>query len=327
MARKFNSLFSFVPLAFVCLLAVPAQAPAAETPVPRAGKKQSFQITFHFPPKGERWPVPLQFVNNVPLFQAEVNGTQVWAALDNRVMASLIDLDFARQADIALGPVTTPFKTPIGSLEHRRAQDVQVQIPGQIRFSAPFSVVDLSTYEKVTGRPVSLVVGYEYFSKLAFFVRPSKGSLQIGPSGSVKASASIRAVPLISDRPLVDVRVGETTLSLTLDLGYNGDIALTPDAWSKLKLDRLPATFGKGGNLGGETYDVKYVELASARIGPFTVEDVTASLRPTMLGDQDGLLGMGFLRRFDFALDIDAGKLWLIEPKGTAPAVGGHSNR
>ena len=109
--------------------------------------------------------------------------------------------------------------------------------------------------------------------------------------------------------------MGGKALNLMIDLGYNGDIALTPQAWDALSLNKRPATFGKGANLNGSVYDVKFVKLPSVGIGPMTVNNVSASLRPLRAEDGDGILGLGVLRRFDFALDVKARKLWLIDLK------------
>jgi hypothetical protein len=274
----------------------------------------------HMPPKGERFPVPLELIHGVPVFRVKLNGQNAWAILDNRATVSLIGLEFAESQKLPLGPVIAPFKTPTGALEHRRTDAVTVEIPGQLTFTAPFSVVDTSFFEKAIGRPVSLVVGHEYLSNLAFIVRPSRGSLQVGPSGTANVPPNAPVVPLTSTHPQVDVRVGDQTLNLTIDLGFNGDIALTPAAWNRLRLDKLPATYGKGANAQGDLYDVKYVKLPSATIGPLTATNVSASVRPTTPADVDGLLGMGFLRRYDFVLDIKARKLWLIDPKASQAA-------
>jgi len=277
--------------------------------------QNAVQFEIRMNAKGERFPLPFETLNGVPVFRVDVNGQQVWAMLDNGVSSSLLDKGFAQSQNLPLGPVTSKLRTPSGALDRQLVHNVTVQVPGQLRFTSPFSAVDLAFLKAATGRPITLVLGKEYFDVLAVLVRPSSSSLELGPSGRLNVPAAVRAIPLTSERPNVEVRMGGKALNLMIDLGYNGDIALTPQAWDALSLNKRPATFGKGANLNGSVYDVKFVKLPSVGIGPMTVNNVSASLRPLRAEDGDGILGLGVLRRFDFALDVKARKLWLIDLK------------
>jgi hypothetical protein len=289
---------------------------ASSTPAPNRVHAQ-----LRFAPKGQRFPVPFEMIRNLAVFQAKLNGKDVWAVLDNRASTSLIDLGFAQDQRLPLGPVISPLKTPTGTLERRLVSNVKLQIPGQFELTAPLlPATDLSFVKKLLGRPIALVIGQEYFSKLAFLIRPSRGSFQVGPSGTVKVPPTAAVIPLTSDRPHVDVRIGDKVLNLTIDLGFDDAIGLTPEAWARLGLEKLPASFTKGANAQGDVYDVKIVTLPAVTIGPVTAANVRAGVRPTSAADGDGLLGMGLLRRFDFALDVKARKLWLIDPKAKQAA-------
>ena len=300
-------------------------ADAAETQASlgnHSSQKVQFQIRMNA--KGERVPLPFETLNGVPVFRVDVNGQQVWAMLDNGVSSSLLDKGFAQSQNLTLEPVTSKLRTPSGALDRQPVRNVTVQVPGQLRFTSPFSAVDLAFLKAATGRPITLVLGKEYFDVLAVLMRPSRSTLELGPSGRLNVPAALPAISLTSGRPNVEVRVGGKALNLMIDLGYNGDIALTSAAWGALDLDKLPATFGKGANLNGNVYDVKFVKLPSVGIGPMTVNSVSASLRPVRAEDGDGILGLGVLRRFDFALDVKARKLWLIDSKGSSASKAGN---
>lgn len=121
-------------------------------------------------------------------------------------------------------------------------------------------------------------------------------------------------IALLSDRPKLGVVIDGVALQVTLDLGYNGAFALSDDAWAKAGLDKLPSIERKSARLEGTIFTVPHTTASSVKVGTKTFANVDVSRQPVLADDGDGMIGLGFLSRFDFALDIKAGKLWLIEP-------------
>lgn len=273
---------------------------------------QHYKINIHFAIGQDRRPVPYEMNNGVLLFKAQINGQDVWAMLDNRSDDSLIDAAFARAHGVTLGPPIGPLRTPSGTLERRRAEAVQMTIPGQASFSAPLSAVDLSFASKLAGKPISLVLGREYFESLGFLIDPRSKELQFGPSGSLTVPPTIPYVELLDDRPQVAIMVNGHPAVVTVDLGYNGFVALNDGAWARLGLDIAPSIDAKSANFDGRMRDVRSTKVKELSLGPVTLHDVDVRLDRSLPEDRDGLIGLGFLSKFIFAIDEKRRRIWFV---------------
>lgn len=107
-------------------------------------------------------------------------------------------------------------------------------------------------------------------------------------------------------------------VSLLVDTGASL-IVLTPAAAKELRID-----ISKDGTpiqlltASGQKTDARYVVLESVKISDVTAENVEAAVlldEKQDYGFKDGLLGMSFLRRFNFRFDYDKNKLILEKLK------------
>ena len=319
MSKIFKKLF--IAAGSLCLLALPSQA-TAQMQVARAKpQRDSYSITFKFDKKVDRTPVSFELIHNVLVFRADLNGEPVWAILDNAMDSSLIDRKFASDHKIMIGAPLSPLVTPTGSVERRRADDVRVKISGQVEFTAPFSVVDLEFLKLATGRPIAMVLGKEYFANLVFVILPSKKTFEVAPSGSMRLPPAIPFAALEDARPTLEIDVDGRKLKVLVDLGANSQLILNPEAWKGLKLDKAPQTRSWAANLNGKRSLALSAKVPSVTAGPFLMENVAASLQPAFPG-VDGVLGLGFLSNFNFAIDVKARKLWMLGPvKKAMPPV------
>lgn len=294
-----------------------AQAPAAAI----GPRLHSFNIIFKFPPKAERKPIPFELLKGVLVFRAKINGQPVWAVLDNGADMSSIDRQFAVDQKIAVGPIVSPFKTASGTVERRIALNVPFELPGQFSTAAPFSVVDLRFMAIGIGRPISLVVGREYFANFLFAILTGRRTFEIGPGGRVRFPASVPLAAIEDDRARVQVDINGTKLSLLVDLGATGQLLVGPAAWTRLGLEKAPHTSGWSSNLNGKLFEVLTTTVPRATFGPFAQDNVRITRQPKVLHDADGYIGLGFLSNFNFAIDVKGRKLWMLGVKKAAPAT------
>lgn len=273
---------------------------------------QHYKIDIHFVTGKDRKPVPYEMNDGVLLFQAQINGQAVWAMLDNESGDSLIDAAFARTHGLTLGPPLGPLRTPGGTLERRRVEGVRLSIQGQASFTAPLSAADLSFASRVAGKPISVVLGKEYFESLGFLIDPRSKELQFGPSGSLTVPATIPYVELLNDRPQVEVRVNGHPAVVTVDLGYNGTLSLNDAAWAELGLNDAPSTNAKSANFDGRFREMKSTRVDEVSLGPETRHDVDVRLDRSFPEDGDGIIGLGFLSKFIFAIDEKSRRIWFI---------------
>ena len=279
------------------------------------GIRSSTRFDIRFAPRAERHPVPYEQVRGTALFKAQVNGREVWAMLDNRVTSSVIDAAFARSLGIELDTLAGRFRTPSGSLERWRVPEVAIRVPGQISMQRPMFAADLSFLSAVTDRPVSLLMGNEYFDGLAVLFTPHDRTIEFAPSGTLDLPADTPHLALQDDRPRVDVTIAGRPAVLTVDLGFNGEIAVRESAWTALGLTELPATTGRAANANGRVFAMSSAIVGEVALGSTPVRDVKVTLQPVFPGDGDGFIGLGLLSRFTFALDVRARRLWLIAPE------------
>jgi hypothetical protein len=225
----------------------------------------------------------------------------------------VLDLEFARSLGLQLMPIERG-ATPDGEIERWRGPEVDMTIPGQIQMRTPSSATNLSAVSALVGRPISLIVGKEYFDVLAVVVTPTDRQFQFARSGSLRLPADTRYLTLLNTRPQVQATIAGRPLVLTVDLGYNGDIALSPQAWARLGFGDEPSVPNLSATAAGRVTGGAARQVDEVLLGSTSFTDVAVTSRPLLPEHGDGLIGFAMLSRFNFAIDINARRLWLISP-------------
>ena len=280
-----------------------------DTTVP--GKTVTFRTNIAFYKGKARQPARMELINGVPLVKIRIAKHDGWALLDNRFEQSEVDVHFARANGIPVGRSISPLRTPTGELPRWLAAAVPFEVPGQFGAVAPFAAANLEAISRTVGRPISMVIGHEYFAEMIVAISSTHGILQFGPGGSKVTGNGAEQVLLLNDRPQLRIMAGDQPLLVTLDLGYNGSLALSDEAWHRLKLDTLPTSSGQTMHADGHIFSVAHATASAVRIGDELIGDIQADRQPLLPEDGDGLLGMGILARFDVIIDTRAGILWL----------------
>lgn len=299
--------------ALLLWLAAPVVVSGAAAAQDAPSQISTFKVDINFYDKFQRKPVPFESVAGIVVFTMKVEGREVSAMLDNGSGDSLIDTAFAGELGLKLGRKVGDARTSVGTMDRYRIEKVSIDIPGQAHFTAPVSAVDLSAFSKMVGRKISFVVGREYFSNLTFVIQPSVKTFQIGPSGTLPMAPGTKFVPLIGTRPQVAVSIDGKPATVSIDMGFSDPLALNDAAWDRIG---LRGTFGTRGGVSadGRPYAITTGTADEVTIGPLRQTDVTISREPIVPAAGDGILGLGWLGRYDFVLDVKAGKLWIIGP-------------
>jgi hypothetical protein len=259
----------------------------------------------------KRAPVPYEEVNGHIIFRANVAGRDVWVLLDNLAFPSIIDASLARSAGLRIDPPSGTIRTPTGTVPKQRVWDVPMLVPGQLEVQTSLAAVDLAFISKAMGRKVEAVFGGDLLGQLAIKLDSGRRNLTFGPPGSSNVSAMIPMIPLQSQRAQLQVLVGDKPVTVALDLGSNGALTLTPEAWARVGSKDAVASSGLAAHGEGQVYAADIVRVPEVRLGSLTRKDVRISVRP-MPGAADGTMGTALLTDTDFILDIKAGKLWLL---------------
>lgn len=288
---------------------------AAHVSSPAVVSAQDF--TLQMPPQAERKPVPYEVGRGLALFEVEVNGHKVWALLDNGFNPTMLNLAFARSLDLQMARAERTAPTAAGEIEVWRGPEMDLRIPGQMRTRTPSFATDLTAMSALVGRPFSLIFGREYFQVLAVTVTPSDRHIQFAPSGTLGLPADTPYLVLQNNRPQVRALIAGQPVVLTVDLGYNGDIALSPGAWARLGLGTSSSAPNLSVSAAGVISSGAARQVDEVLLGSTSFADVTVTSRPLLPEHGDGLIGFGMLSRFNFAIDINARRLWLISPAST----------
>ncbi|MCB1218942.1 hypothetical protein KDL44_16295, partial [bacterium] len=156
--------------------------------------------------------------------------------------------------------------------------------------------------------------------------------LRLHPLQNFQAPAGWYAVPLLQlhDKLLVQGRAGQgQPLLLMLDTGFSGELMLSGNCCSRLgnALEasgrQLDGFTGFHGSLNGEELLLDQFQLPvqdwpamkgeGIDSGMLSVLALEGNLEQTALGELDGILGSGFLSRFNYAVDMSRSVLYLQE--------------
>lgn len=277
----------------------------------RSGKPVALTIRF-FGKSEQGGPAPYELANDRMVVKARVAGRAVWALLDNQAERSLIDARFASDAGFRIDPPSGTVKTSFGEIPKRRVSDVPILIPGQFEMRAPaIAAADLKLLSQAVGREISYVIGGDMFGLFALLIDPGKGTFQIERGGSAKVSDALLPIPLREGSGRFEATINGKPVTLAIDLGSRAALRLSAEAWTRI----APQIAGAHPTMTGTA------RATGVTIGPVTGTDVDVEIGP-LLGEQaDGVVGMGFLKRYLVVLDLQQNKLWLAPRRAAAQSA------
>lgn len=318
-----SALWTIAPISLLLASIAPGVAQNAPTPSAPTQKPDTRKLTLNLaiPPAAEAKPYPIEVVKGYILFRAKLAGQDAWVMLDNGAMPSVIDIGFAKAAGLRVESLEGTIRTVHSVVPKRLARDITLSAPGLIEVRTDgMAAVDLGPLSQAVGRKIDGLFGLDLLGQLVLAVQARKGTFRLGISGALKIDPLVPRVPLVDGRPKVALKMGDATVVVTLDLGDNGMLTLTPEAWKRVAPQG--ATLSTGGSMGadGQPFNIDKGVLPLVTLGRFTRKDVEVRVVPDDGGaDGDGRLGVGFLRDCDFALDIKAGALWIIPYRRSTP--------
>ena len=284
-------------------------AQSAEPAPPPAGKKASAEIVFE---RKDRRPVDFEFVHGLVTFQATVAGRPSWVVLDNGASSSVVDVNFAKAQNLDFAGSLPPLQTATGILHRERVNGVSLDIPHQLKTTAPFSAADLAVSSRTMGRPITMILGRPFTDNLGFLIYASSRKFIVGPSGRLNLPPGTEYAPLLNDLPQVQVDVDGQRVTATLDLGSDAALTFSPSAWTRLGLNKSRQVKGTSVRLDGKSAEIVSTVVGRVKIGPFEAKQVYVQQGPLRPQAGEAVVGMGFLSRFDFFIDEKDRKLWLV---------------
>lgn len=300
--------------------AAPALAPAATlSPLSSPPAAAGIPVTIRYLSGPERKPQSFEFIGNLIFFKARLADRDVWMLLDNRATRSLIDTGLAKSLNLKVEALEgRTIRTPTGALPYNIAMDVPLLVPGQMETRLPMATVDLRRLSGVINHPIEAVLGADLIGRSLLGIDPEKMTIQFAPAGATMRMP-VEAIALASSRPQLDVMVGGKPVRLTIDLGFNGALALTPEAWARVGPKDLQMQKGFTVHAEGQVYAHERTMLPQVEIGGVAHRNISVAVRTVLPGDGDGMIGMGLIGRFVTLLDTRSAKIWLVPRRSATP--------
>jgi hypothetical protein len=253
------------------------------------------------------------------MFKATIGGLDVWVLLDNGADRSMVDIAMVDTSGANPAGSERKVRTPSGDLPTVLVSPVPLMIPGQVEIRTPFFAIDMAPFSKSIGRQIDAIFGDDLLRQFRLAVDSRTMTFQLVPSGAVSASEAFPVIPLRDAMGQLEMFVGDKPVLVTLDLGSNSSLSLTPEAWARVGPKGQKLEHGTSTHADGVVHPVDVGLAPTARLGSVSRRDVKVSVRPWPISYVDGIVGMGFLAGLDFTLDIKAGKLWLTPPMPLVP--------
>ena len=309
----FGAMKETLLLALVFLSAIVLPQPAfANEPDGQTSRKASAS----FPKPSDRKPIRFEYARGVVVFEVIINGREGLALLDSGAGSSSIDLNFAREAGLTVGAQMTPVRPGVGPAlqtlsRYRIDTPTTIVFPGQMTVNAPLPAMDMGSLSAILDTPVIMLVGADFLSNLAVQVDFRQGALQFAPSGALALPDRQSFVDLTDAHRQLTVKIGDRPFGLAIDLGFNGWISLNANRWKEIeKAGTVRSRNTK--NASGESFSTKSAHMHRIDVGQFPVWNLEVEEEFRASDKRDGVVGMGFMRKFDaFILDLKARKLWL----------------
>lgn len=281
------------------LLLTASAAPQATPTV--ATKAETLRLTLAI---ADWKPLSFELVRGVILVQATLNGRPATLLVDNGSARTLVDGAAAAQAGLRLSARSGGLQTGSARMTTQLADGLALDIPHVLAIHGSLPATDLSGMSAALGRPIAGVLGGDVLNRLAVLIRPTEKTIGLVASGGVNPPVSAPRIPVAAGQ--VTAMIAGKPVRLAIDLGFNGAVRLTDEAWAALPgaavaSDRTDAT--------GVRHATQ-VKRAAFALGKVTTPELPVDSGFSGIGGADGLLGYGFFKQAITAIDVSRG--WLV---------------
>jgi hypothetical protein len=289
---------------------------AAPAPEPSG---RSAVVTYYL--NERRAPVSIELFRGIALFKVKIAGRDAWMMLDNGAEHSLIDAALLEPLGIkSQENKGRMMRTPTGIvLPYRIALEVPLVIPGQLEGRIPMAAVDLKSFSSMAGHPIDAVLGADLLNASILSLDVGGRVLQLLPR-SAKVGAAVAPITLTKGKAQFEASIGGQPVQLTIDLGFVGELSLSPEAWARVGPPDAKREARSVGHIDGNALSVDHASLPAISIGSIERKNIDADIRPIPVRDGDGWIGMGLMSQFIVMMDVTGGNLWLAPRLPAEPA-------
>ncbi len=301
----------FTLLALVCTVFSVQAIRASETFNPVAPQVASSEFEINFLHAGSPQLMDVDLSKGVVFFKALVSDREVWVLLDNGAANTIIDVEIAAELGIAIDDSAGDIRTSTRRLDTKIVRQVEVQIPGQMQFTADLYATDFSSVSSQINRPIGLVLGNDILSKMTYVIDAQFSRVLFVRSDAISLSGgNLQHLPF--ENGIVEAEVGGNTARLKIDLGSNHPLTIFEHSWERLIPESDDSQQTVTSDASGLVRTEQVYLGTALTVGRFTSEvRSTRSVYPDT--EVDGHIGFPYFRDKLLVVDESAGKITLVQ--------------
>ena len=263
------------------------------------------------------------FRGNRVVIAGTINGQATDIMLDTGASVTTVDRAFARAIGLPEGRKITA-QGAGGPTEAEIVSGVTLKVGGMTFSDLTVGVMDLAPVSRGIGRPLTVVLGREFFNNAVVSIDWAANRLHVSAKEAFAPPAGATALQLKRKGPFNVIPVaiaGDTAIDALLDLGNGGALSVPRTYWGdRPVLASLRYAEGRRGGVGG-LHPARSATIPSVTLAGKTFANVPATLSeggndhdPTQMAN----VGIGLLRQFHVDLDLGRDRIYLT-PRSDAP--------
>ncbi|WP_028969492.1 retropepsin-like aspartic protease [Sphingomonas sp. URHD0057] len=268
--------------------------------------------------------IPFQlFRGNRIVIPVTVGGHRTQAILDTGASMTTLDRSYARSIGLPEG-LKIQGKGTGGTVDAELVTGVTIDVGATRLANMSIGVMDLSAVTRSLGRPMTVVLGRDFFNATVVSIDWAASTLEVRSPSAFAPAPGAAALPLARKGPFntisISVAAGKPIEAL-FDLGSDGALALPRSYWeTRPDIANLRWAEARSGGVGGLTparrATVPEVTLAGRtfRAVPTTLSEAGNDTDPTQMAN----VGIQFLKQFRLDLDLGRDRVFLT-PRSDAP--------
>ena len=307
-------------------------APAVKAPEPKLGRPADGPSDVAFASGRSALGIPFNFENDHLMVDASVNGRPaLWFMLDTGAEATYVNTP--RMAELGLEPFGARTVSGGGNSADSSFTKVdRLEVGGVVLKGQRASVLDMTGLEKIYGRKMGGILGYDFFSRFVVRVDYGTKTIDLLDPDTFTAPASAKPVPFVLEEghPHVAATIAVPTApSIPADMVVDSGAADTANLCApfvktnkllELARNKPPGAPNTMAGSEKEFFAQTSVRgrLSGLTLGPFTVKDIPNNLMVGTTGAYastafSGTIGQGVLKRFTTIYDYSRSVI-LLEP-------------
>ena len=261
------------------------------------------------------------------IIPVRLNGVDAPALLETGSPMVIIDRRLASELRLTVsrGPTLTGLNGAVPVDESRLDTLAVGLMSGK---DIPVGVADFGGFDPLTGATFRAILGAKLFNWTALQVDFDHAMLRFLPPGAASGGVAVAEARLDpqSGKILTSLEInGQRIDRVEISTGQSSDLRISGDVWRRVKSAGARVTDFASADVTGIALN-DYTVLPQVSIGGQMVNDVTTVIdaKPGSVLDADhvnAVLGLDLLRRFNFVLDVDGGKLVVAPRRAPDPPM------